>query len=109
LRQVEFEVLQAHVRIETETKKQREEVKAQVLFEQKGFCKEGGEGDGERFRRPLQRLKPIFLRQVTNTGLQERTRVAPRLKRGWHIHSCLYGVVADYVYISLRMFSEPCC
>ena len=28
-------------------KKHREEAKAQVLFEQKGFCKEGGEGDGD--------------------------------------------------------------
>jgi len=27
-------------------KKLRDNVKAQVLFEQKGFCREGGEGDG---------------------------------------------------------------
>ncbi len=27
-------------------KKEREEVKSQILYEQKGFCKEGGEGDG---------------------------------------------------------------
>ena len=27
-------------------KKRREHTKAQVLYEQKGFCREGGEGDG---------------------------------------------------------------
>jgi U6 snRNA-associated Sm-like protein LSm1 len=27
-------------------KKQKEEAKAKILYEQKGFCKEGGEGDG---------------------------------------------------------------
>lgn len=27
-------------------KKRREHTKAQVLYEQKGYCREGGEGDG---------------------------------------------------------------
>jgi U6 snRNA-associated Sm-like protein LSm1 len=31
---------------ETEAKRARDEEKAHVLFVQKGFCKEGGEGDG---------------------------------------------------------------
>ncbi|KAH9937654.1 Sm-like ribonucleoprotein [Fomitopsis serialis] len=46
LRQVPWEELLPYHRQEIATKKKREEVKAQVLFEQKGFCKEGGEGDG---------------------------------------------------------------
>jgi len=31
---------------ETANKKVHEEAKSQILYEQKGFCKEGGEGDG---------------------------------------------------------------
>ncbi|TFY69757.1 hypothetical protein EVJ58_g237 [Rhodofomes roseus] len=46
LRQVPWEELMPYHRQEIAAKKKREEVKAQVLFEQKGFCKEGGEGDG---------------------------------------------------------------
>ena len=32
-------------RQETAEKRVQEEAKAKVLYEQKGFCKEGGEGD----------------------------------------------------------------
>jgi U6 snRNA-associated Sm-like protein LSm1 len=46
LRQVEWTVLEEFHKNEVETKKARDEEKAQILFEQKGFCKEGGEGDG---------------------------------------------------------------
>ncbi|KAA1468205.1 Sm-like ribonucleo protein [Dentipellis sp. KUC8613] len=46
LRQVDYNSLDNHHRQEVIDKKQRDEVKAQVLYEQKGFCKEGGEGDG---------------------------------------------------------------
>ncbi|KZT06933.1 Sm-like ribonucleoprotein [Laetiporus sulphureus 93-53] len=46
LRQVAWEELEPYHRQEVAAKKKREELKAQVLFEQKGFCKEGGEGDG---------------------------------------------------------------
>jgi len=31
---------------EVASKKVHEETKSQILHEQKGFCKEGGEGDG---------------------------------------------------------------
>lgn len=31
---------------EVAVRKRRENVKAKVLYEQKGFCREGGEGDG---------------------------------------------------------------
>jgi U6 snRNA-associated Sm-like protein LSm1 len=31
---------------EVAEKKMQEEAKSQILYEQKGFCKEGGEGDG---------------------------------------------------------------
>jgi len=34
------------VKQDTEQKKQRDEVTAKILYEKKGFCKEGGEGDG---------------------------------------------------------------
>lgn len=33
-------------REEAEERKRRENLKANILYEQKGFCKEGGEGDG---------------------------------------------------------------
>ncbi|KAI0778145.1 Sm-like ribonucleoprotein [Trametes elegans] len=46
LRQVEWTVLEHYHKQEIANKKQREEVKSQVLFEEKGFCREGGEGDG---------------------------------------------------------------
>ncbi|KAJ7169925.1 hypothetical protein C8R46DRAFT_218041 [Mycena filopes] len=44
--QVEYAVLEPYHKNDVELKKQREEAKAQILYEQKGFCKEGGEGDG---------------------------------------------------------------
>jgi len=46
LKQVDYNILAAYHKQETETKKEREEIKSQILYEQKGFCKEGGEGDG---------------------------------------------------------------
>ena len=33
-------------RQEVDDRKRRDNLKATILFEQKGFCKEGGEGDG---------------------------------------------------------------
>ncbi|CCM01954.1 uncharacterized protein FIBRA_04027 [Fibroporia radiculosa] len=46
LRQVAWDELEPYHSQEILAKKKREESKAQVLYEQKGFCKEGGEGDG---------------------------------------------------------------
>ena len=46
LQQADYELLDNHHRLESAEKKHRDEIKAKVLFEQKGFCKEGGEGDG---------------------------------------------------------------
>ncbi|EJF66660.1 Sm-like ribonucleo protein [Dichomitus squalens] len=46
LRQVEWAVLEAYHKQDIADKKKREDIKSQVLYEQKGFCKEGGEGDG---------------------------------------------------------------
>ncbi|KAF9787085.1 Sm-like ribonucleoprotein [Thelephora terrestris] len=46
LRQVEWDLLLPYHKRDTDVKKRREELKAQVLHEQKGFSKEGGEGDG---------------------------------------------------------------
>lgn len=46
LRQVEWNVLEPYHKRDNANKKQREDIKAQVLQEQKGFSKEGGEGDG---------------------------------------------------------------
>ncbi len=46
LRQVEWSVLEAYHKQDIADKKLREEAKSQILYEQKGFCKEGGEGDG---------------------------------------------------------------
>lgn len=46
LRQVAWNELEPYYQQELAAKRIREETKAQVLFEQKGFCKEGGEGDG---------------------------------------------------------------
>lgn len=31
---------------ESDKRKQNEQAKAQILYDEKGFCKEGGEGDG---------------------------------------------------------------
>ncbi|KAJ6519870.1 hypothetical protein C8R45DRAFT_953058 [Mycena sanguinolenta] len=45
-RQVDYVALEPYHKNDVETKKQREELKAQILYEKKGFCKEGGEGDG---------------------------------------------------------------
>ncbi|KZV77728.1 Sm-like ribonucleo protein [Peniophora sp. CONT] len=45
LQQVDFAMLDEHHRGETAEKRVQEEAKAKVLYEQKGFCKEGGEGD----------------------------------------------------------------
>ncbi|KAK7064191.1 U6 snRNA-associated Sm-like protein LSm1 [Favolaschia claudopus] len=45
-RQVDYPALEPYHKKDVETKKQREEHKAQILYEQRGFCKEGGEGDG---------------------------------------------------------------
>ncbi|KAI0348001.1 Sm-like ribonucleoprotein [Trametopsis cervina] len=46
IRQVDWEVLHPYHIQDIADKKQRDEVKAQVLYEKRGFCKEGGEGDG---------------------------------------------------------------
>jgi U6 snRNA-associated Sm-like protein LSm1 len=46
LRQVDYKQLDDYYRQDIAAKKQREEAKAKILYEQKGFCKEGGEGDG---------------------------------------------------------------
>jgi len=46
LRQVEWNVLEPYHKNDMEMKKEREESKSQILFQQKGFCKEGGDGDG---------------------------------------------------------------
>jgi len=44
--QVDYESMEATHKQETANKKVHEEAKSQILYEQKGFCKEGGEGDG---------------------------------------------------------------
>ncbi|PPQ64370.1 hypothetical protein CVT26_002077 [Gymnopilus dilepis] len=46
LKQVDYNILIDYHKQEAESKKEREEAKSQILYEQKGFCKEGGEGDG---------------------------------------------------------------
>jgi len=46
LQQVDWNVLEPYHKNDAEIKKQREETKSQILYEVKGFCKEGGEGDG---------------------------------------------------------------
>ena len=46
LHQVDYKQLDDYYQQDIAAKKQREEVKAKILYEQKGFCKEGGEGDG---------------------------------------------------------------
>ena len=46
LRQVDWETLEPYHVKDVADKKQRDEFKASILFEKRGFCKEGGEGDG---------------------------------------------------------------
>jgi U6 snRNA-associated Sm-like protein LSm1 len=46
LQQVDYSVLDPYHRRDIANKKAREDIKSKVLYEQKGFCKEGGEGDG---------------------------------------------------------------
>jgi U6 snRNA-associated Sm-like protein LSm1 len=46
LRRVEYSVLEPYHKNDTATKKKLEDNKSQILYEQKGFCREGGEGDG---------------------------------------------------------------
>jgi len=46
LRRVEYSVLEPYHRSDADAKKKQEDIKSQILYEQKGFCKEGGEGDG---------------------------------------------------------------
>ena len=46
LRQVDYKQLDDYYRQDVASRKQKEEAKAKILYEQKGFCKEGGEGDG---------------------------------------------------------------
>ncbi|KAJ8481123.1 hypothetical protein ONZ45_g916 [Pleurotus djamor] len=46
LRQVDYALLEQYTKNDAEVKKRRDDAKAQVLYEEKGFCKEGGEGDG---------------------------------------------------------------
>jgi U6 snRNA-associated Sm-like protein LSm1 len=46
LRQVDWSLLEPYHKDDTAIRKRREDIKSQVLYEQKGFCKEGGEGDG---------------------------------------------------------------
>ncbi|KAF8642243.1 hypothetical protein AX16_009518 [Volvariella volvacea WC 439] len=46
LQQVEYNLLEPYTRHDAEARRQRDEVKSQVLYEQNGFSKEGGEGDG---------------------------------------------------------------
>ncbi|KAK2461886.1 hypothetical protein APHAL10511_006349 [Amanita phalloides] len=46
LRQVDYHILESHCEMDAERKRDRDEIKAQVLYDQKGFSREGGEGDG---------------------------------------------------------------
>lgn len=46
LRAVDLNTLKPYYKHATETKKQRDEIKSQILYHHLGFCKEGGEGDG---------------------------------------------------------------
>jgi U6 snRNA-associated Sm-like protein LSm1 len=43
---VEYSVLEVYHKNDTAAKKKHEDIKSQILYEQKGFCREGGEGDG---------------------------------------------------------------
>ena len=46
LRSVPVEEIAFAHQEEADNRKQSEQAKSQILFEEKGFCKEGGEGDG---------------------------------------------------------------
>lgn len=46
LRQVEYHVLEPYHKQEIIQRKEREDAHSKVLYETKGFCREGGEGDG---------------------------------------------------------------
>ena len=46
LKQVSYQALKPLFLQESAEKRRRDHAKAQVLFDQKGFCREGGEGDG---------------------------------------------------------------
>ena len=46
LRQVEYKQLEPYHKDDVERKRLHEEMKSQILYEKKGFSKEGGEGDG---------------------------------------------------------------
>ncbi|KAL9716207.1 hypothetical protein Ac2012v2_000652 [Leucoagaricus gongylophorus] len=46
LQQIDYRLLEPYVKQDIEQKKRRDETTAKALFEKKGFCKEGGEGDG---------------------------------------------------------------
>jgi len=46
LRQVDYNILEQYHKKDMADKKAREDIKSRILYEQKGFCKEGGEGDG---------------------------------------------------------------
>lgn len=46
LRQVEYHELEPFHKSAIELKKQNDDAKSHILYKQKGFCKEGGEGDG---------------------------------------------------------------
>jgi U6 snRNA-associated Sm-like protein LSm1 len=46
LQQVDYRQLEPYVKQDAELKKQHDELKAKALYDHKGFCKEGGEGDG---------------------------------------------------------------
>ncbi|KAF9015208.1 hypothetical protein BDQ17DRAFT_1385990 [Cyathus striatus] len=43
---LDYNVLEPYHKKDAELKKHREETKSQILYERRGFCKEGGEGDG---------------------------------------------------------------
>ena len=45
LRQVDWEALEPYHKQDITSKKTHDEFKAKVLYDQRGFCKEGGEGD----------------------------------------------------------------
>lgn len=46
LRQVDFHALEQYYKKDLKARSEKEDAKAQILFEKRGFCKEGGEGDG---------------------------------------------------------------
>lgn len=46
LRPVDYNALEPYCKNDVERKRLHEEMKSQILYEKKGFSKEGGEGDG---------------------------------------------------------------